>query len=300
MIIPKELYDKCCPSYKEGIDELEQKIDEIKHSDDDMATKLCETIMKFSNSYLTPREYWKYLMQRIKKRILANDVEEWEKSCRKIAKRALFHLCYSKEWNAIRYKIQDDDGTSVYYFNAYDDKHLKLLNFQNDFYFEAGKHKSCFPEYVVRSRDLEYPHARLQDCMHEYEKKSSRIPSAKLTKRYKENKRLYYKIKSVEHNVEEWFYALNETRDVAFVADNVEYLLGKSLFKIKLWKLYISFLEEHGEYSRLLEVLSLYCRFFMDDEEMKEKYKTEMARFGFSGLSLKKIYAFPQDAKQER
>uniref|UniRef100_A0AC35GFP4 Uncharacterized protein n=1 Tax=Panagrolaimus sp. PS1159 TaxID=55785 RepID=A0AC35GFP4_9BILA len=313
MIISKELYDKCCPSYKTAIDELEKKIDEIKHSDDpfntedDMATKLCETIMKFSNSYLTPREYWKYLMQRIKKKVLANDVEEWKKVCRKIAKRALFHLCYRKEWNEIRYKIEDDslwklyfDDTSVYYFKAYGDKHLKMLNFQYNFYFGSGKLKPHCRKYFVTEQDLEYPHVRLQECMHEYEKKSSGIPSAKIAKQYKDNKKLYDKIKSVEHNVKEWFKSLLEVRDIDFVMHNVEYRLGKNLFNIELWKLYIDFLEMGEKYSRYLEVLSLYCRFFMDDEEMKEKYKREMARFGFSGLSLKKVYAFPHDVKPTR
>uniref|UniRef100_A0A914P107 Uncharacterized protein n=1 Tax=Panagrolaimus davidi TaxID=227884 RepID=A0A914P107_9BILA len=112
-------------------------------------------------------------------------------------------------------------------------------------------------------------------------------------------KPLYHKIKAVEHNVEEWFYLLLETRDIDFVADNVEYRLGKSLFKIKLWKLYLTFLDEHGEYTRLLETLSLYCRFFMDDEEMKEKYKTEMAKFGFSGFSLEKVFAFESKPSKE-
>uniref|UniRef100_A0A914QU44 Uncharacterized protein n=1 Tax=Panagrolaimus davidi TaxID=227884 RepID=A0A914QU44_9BILA len=112
-------------------------------------------------------------------------------------------------------------------------------------------------------------------------------------------KPLYHKIKAVEHIVEEWFYLLLETRDIDFVADNVEYRLGKSLFKIKLWKLYLTFLEEHGEYIRLLETLSLYCRFFMDDKEMKEKYKTEMAKFGFSGFSLKKVFAFESKPSKE-
>uniref|UniRef100_A0A914PZ39 Uncharacterized protein n=1 Tax=Panagrolaimus davidi TaxID=227884 RepID=A0A914PZ39_9BILA len=254
MIISKEFYDKCCPSYKKGIDELEKKIAKIKHSDDDMATKLCEIIMKFSNSYLTPREYWKYLMQKIDKNVFMNDVEVWEKICRKIAKRALFHLCYIKEWNAIRYKIDSIirvifDDTSVYYFNAYADTYLKLLIFQNDFYFESGKHKSSFRKYVVKSRDLEYPHVRLEECMKEYKKKSSRIPSAELTTRYQKMKPLYHKIKAVEDNVEEWLILLLEVDDVYFVVHNVEYLLGKSLFDIKLWKLYLTFLEKHGEYS---------------------------------------------------
>uniref|UniRef100_A0A914QLE2 Uncharacterized protein n=1 Tax=Panagrolaimus davidi TaxID=227884 RepID=A0A914QLE2_9BILA len=104
-------------------------------------------------------------------------------------------------------------------------------------------------------------------------------------------------IKSVENNVEEWFDVLLEVNDVSFVMHNDECRLGKSLFNIKLWKLYISFLEEHGEYSRLLDVSHLYCRFFMDDEKMKEKHITRMERYGISGHSLKKVYAFPHNVK---
>uniref|UniRef100_A0A914PSD5 Uncharacterized protein n=1 Tax=Panagrolaimus davidi TaxID=227884 RepID=A0A914PSD5_9BILA len=86
-------------------------------------------------------------------------------------------------------------------------------------------------------------------------------------------------IKAVEHNVEEWFNVLLEVNDVSFVMHNVECRLGKSLFNTKLWKLYISFLEEHGEYGRLMGISDLYCRFFMDDKEMKEKHKEGMTKY---------------------
>uniref|UniRef100_A0A914R482 Uncharacterized protein n=1 Tax=Panagrolaimus davidi TaxID=227884 RepID=A0A914R482_9BILA len=228
------------------------------------------------------------------------DAKLWKNCCLKIAKRALFHLCYNREWNAIKYKVQDDDGTCVYYFNAYGDTYLKLLNFQNDFYFESAKHKPDFPPYIVTKYDLEYPHIRLQDCMHEYEKKSSRIPSAKLTTRYQKMKPLYHKIKAVEDNVEEWFNLLLEVDDVYFVVHNVERRIGLSLFNIKLWKLYIDFLEEQREYKLLLETYSKYCRFFLDDKEMKEKYKAEMIKYGFPGLSMDKLFTFPNDIKKVR
>uniref|UniRef100_A0A914P833 Uncharacterized protein n=1 Tax=Panagrolaimus davidi TaxID=227884 RepID=A0A914P833_9BILA len=103
---------------------------------------------------------------------------------------------------------------------------------------------------------------------------------------------LYHKIISVEDDVEEWFDALLETRDFSFVMHNVECRLGKSLFDIKLWKLYLSFLENQREYRRLLETYSKYCQFFMDDEEMSEKYKKELATLGWSDVSTHEIYAF--------
>uniref|UniRef100_A0A914PTS5 Uncharacterized protein n=1 Tax=Panagrolaimus davidi TaxID=227884 RepID=A0A914PTS5_9BILA len=112
-------------------------------------------------------------------------------------------------------------------------------------------------------------------------------------KRYQEMIPLYHKIKYLERNSEEWFSALLETRDVAFVIHNVERRIGlTSLFNIKLWKLYIGYLEKCGQYSRLLETYSKYCRFFLDDKEMKEKYKAEMMKYGFYGLSTHKVYSF--------
>uniref|UniRef100_A0AC35F3E5 Uncharacterized protein n=1 Tax=Panagrolaimus sp. PS1159 TaxID=55785 RepID=A0AC35F3E5_9BILA len=172
--------------------------------------------MDFSKSYLTPREYWNLIMESITQRANVVDAKVWKTYCLKIAKRALFHLCYNREWNALKYKVQDDDGTSVYYFNAYGDTYLKLLNFQNDFYFESAKHKPDFPPYIVTKYDLEYPHIRLPECMQEYEKKSSRIPSAKLTTRYQKMKPLYHKIKAVEETVTEWFNLLLEVDDYGF------------------------------------------------------------------------------------
>uniref|UniRef100_A0AC35ERE5 Uncharacterized protein n=1 Tax=Panagrolaimus sp. PS1159 TaxID=55785 RepID=A0AC35ERE5_9BILA len=161
-------------------------------------------------------------MQKLDKDVHINHVKVWKTYCRNIAKGALLNLCYNSEWSAIKYKVQDEGSTSVHYFNAYDDKHLKLLNFQNDSFHVIGKRKLPnrgfvltflrnlipagtpeFRPYVVTQQDLEYPHNRLQECMQEYEKKSFFTPSAKITKQYQKMKPLYRKIKSVEDNVEE-------------------------------------------------------------------------------------------------
>uniref|UniRef100_A0A914QDA7 Uncharacterized protein n=1 Tax=Panagrolaimus davidi TaxID=227884 RepID=A0A914QDA7_9BILA len=306
MIISQETYDKCCPSYKEAVDKLETKIAQIKNSNVNTVTKFekfCHAISDFSKSYLTPSEYWNYIMNQYSKDQLVhiNNVEAWKNSCRNIAKWALFHLCYNKEWNAIRYKIR---GGVYHYFSAYDDTHLQLLDFQNDFYFQPGKRERVkflhfrlrfkkfylefgtpeFHKYIVTDDDLLYPHNRLQECMLEYEKESS--PSARLMNQYHKMKAFYHKIISVEHDVEEWFDVLLETCNFSFILHNVEYRLGKSLCNIKLWKLYIDFLEEQREYRLWLETSLKYCRFFVDDKKMKEKC---MARFG--GQDFDKIYS---------
>uniref|UniRef100_A0A914Q9S3 Uncharacterized protein n=1 Tax=Panagrolaimus davidi TaxID=227884 RepID=A0A914Q9S3_9BILA len=153
MIISEETYEKCCPSYKEAVDELEIKIAQINNSNVSSATKsvkLYDAVMDFSKSYLTPREYWNFLMQDKDVRVFINDVEEWKNGCRLIAKGALLHFCYNSEWTAIKYQI----GGGVYhYFNAYDDTHLKLLDFQSDFYLQSGKR-----ERVNNSRRFVFPH----------------------------------------------------------------------------------------------------------------------------------------------
>uniref|UniRef100_A0A914P9F5 Uncharacterized protein n=1 Tax=Panagrolaimus davidi TaxID=227884 RepID=A0A914P9F5_9BILA len=277
MIISKETYDKCCPTYKEAVDKLEIKIAQISNSNVNDVTKFTQLfpeVVYFSRFYFTPPEYWNFIMPKLGKDLPINRVEFWKNLCRHIAQWALLNLCYNTEWTEIKYKIQHDDGSiSVYYFNAYDDKHLKLLNFQNDFYLLPGTPE--FPPYIVTEQDLVYPHNRLQECMHEYEKKS--YPSARLMKRYQEMIPLYHKIKYLERNAEEWFNALVETRDVAFVIHNVERRIG---------------LTKQREYKLLLETYSKYCRFFLDDKEMKEKYKAEMIKYGFHGLSTHKVYSF--------
>uniref|UniRef100_A0A914PJZ9 Uncharacterized protein n=1 Tax=Panagrolaimus davidi TaxID=227884 RepID=A0A914PJZ9_9BILA len=68
MIILKETYDKCCPTYKEAVDKLEIKIAQINNSNVNAVVKfekLYDAVMDFSKSYLTPREYWNHIMESI-------------------------------------------------------------------------------------------------------------------------------------------------------------------------------------------------------------------------------------------
>uniref|UniRef100_A0A914P0V4 Uncharacterized protein n=1 Tax=Panagrolaimus davidi TaxID=227884 RepID=A0A914P0V4_9BILA len=112
---------------------------------------------------------------------------------------------------------------------------------------------------------------------------------------YESNKRLYAEIKAVENNVEEWFKLVSkfgdEANDEEFVRHNVEYRLGSNLLDIKLWKLYIEYLRIHDS-KEMLQVYSKYCRFFLDDFEMKEKYKNEVEKYGPVFVSWKNLFDF--------
>uniref|UniRef100_A0A914QC40 Uncharacterized protein n=1 Tax=Panagrolaimus davidi TaxID=227884 RepID=A0A914QC40_9BILA len=63
MILSKEFYDKCCPSYQKVIDELEKKIAKIEKRDKaTKGEKVILAIYQFSKRHLTPGEYWQYCM----------------------------------------------------------------------------------------------------------------------------------------------------------------------------------------------------------------------------------------------
>uniref|UniRef100_A0AC35GCI3 Uncharacterized protein n=1 Tax=Panagrolaimus sp. PS1159 TaxID=55785 RepID=A0AC35GCI3_9BILA len=112
---------------------------------------------------------------------------------------------------------------------------------------------------------------------------------------YETNKRLYSEIKAVENDVEEWFKLVSkfgdEADDEEFVRHNVEYRLGSNLLDIKLWKLYIEYLRIHDS-KEMLQIYSKYCRFFLDDFEMKEKYKNEVEKYGPVFVSWKNLFDF--------
>uniref|UniRef100_A0A914QHV3 Uncharacterized protein n=1 Tax=Panagrolaimus davidi TaxID=227884 RepID=A0A914QHV3_9BILA len=104
---------------------------------------------------------------------------------------------------------------------------------------------------------------------------------------------LYPRIKAAESgDIEKWFQLLVEVDDVDFVKDNVECRLGKNLFYVQLWKLYLAFLKEKKQYKTLLETYSKYCRFFLDDKEMLEEYKQKMIEHGPIKLEWKNLFDF--------
>uniref|UniRef100_A0AC35FZS1 Uncharacterized protein n=1 Tax=Panagrolaimus sp. PS1159 TaxID=55785 RepID=A0AC35FZS1_9BILA len=69
MILPKEFYDRCSPSYKKVIKELEKKLSDINKSNDEKtmnAKKILSAILDFSKRYLTPKEYWEYCFRKFR------------------------------------------------------------------------------------------------------------------------------------------------------------------------------------------------------------------------------------------
>uniref|UniRef100_A0A914PMX7 Uncharacterized protein n=1 Tax=Panagrolaimus davidi TaxID=227884 RepID=A0A914PMX7_9BILA len=92
-------------------------------------------------------------------------------------------------------------------------------------------------------------------------------------------KNLYDKIKAVERDSKQWFQFLEETEDDEFISHNVEYRLGSNLLDKDLWKIYIEFLRQRNP-KEMLQVYSKYCRFFISDLEMREKYRTLVYELG--------------------
>uniref|UniRef100_A0A914P1U9 Uncharacterized protein n=1 Tax=Panagrolaimus davidi TaxID=227884 RepID=A0A914P1U9_9BILA len=86
MILPKEFYDRCSPSYKTVIKELEKKLSDINKSNDEKtmnAEKILSAILDFSKEYLTPKEYWEYCSRKF----CSSDDNRW-----KISKIAYYHF----------------------------------------------------------------------------------------------------------------------------------------------------------------------------------------------------------------
>uniref|UniRef100_A0AC35GQD1 Uncharacterized protein n=1 Tax=Panagrolaimus sp. PS1159 TaxID=55785 RepID=A0AC35GQD1_9BILA len=247
MIISKEFYDHCCPSYKKVIDQLEKNIAEIVEHEKNKTKgqQIINAILIFSNRYLTPKEYWEHLLDNSYKYL--RDPKIWKNRCTEILNSAYFHFYYNKEWNC--------EGS-----------------------LDCG--------------DINYPHDCLKTCFREFEQSATQLPSAKIFKRYEKMMELYPKIKAAENDVEKWFKLLLEVNNVSFVKDNVECRLGQDLLNFKLWKLYLTFLKEHGEYKKFLETYSKYCRFFLDDFEMKGKYKEALIEYGPINLSWDNLFEF--------
>uniref|UniRef100_A0AC35FS94 Uncharacterized protein n=1 Tax=Panagrolaimus sp. PS1159 TaxID=55785 RepID=A0AC35FS94_9BILA len=171
---------------------------------------------------------------------------------------------------------------------CYGYEHLKLLCFSKDLEY-----------WAATEQDLEYSHHKLEECFHDFELSTTRLPSAKLVKRYKEMKALYQKICASQSGEEEWFKLLLETNDDAFIKDNVEICLGNYLLNVELWKLYMDYLKQSCQYKSLLEVYSKYCRFFLNDDEMKKEYQNAMLEHGPVYLPWKNLFEFEKGCDME-
>uniref|UniRef100_A0A914PRX1 Uncharacterized protein n=1 Tax=Panagrolaimus davidi TaxID=227884 RepID=A0A914PRX1_9BILA len=285
MILSKEFYDQCCPTYQKVIDELEEKLAELEAqgeeemNQDEMNENFQQikaVILKFAEKYLTPKEYWDYCIAQADDL----DLDENEKQCYEINAIAYQHFYYDEELDM----LSNPEGGG--------ELHLTLMDFQSKYYVDEGG-------YTAKERDISFPHNCLKECFRYIESNASRLPSTKVYKRYKEMKEMYSKIKAAEEDVEEWFNLLIEVDNSYFVKDNVEYRLGKNLLDVKLWMLYIEFLKQKEKYEDLLQVYSKYCRFFLDDFDMFEKYKSEMVEHGPADLFWNYAFDFEQNENDE-
>uniref|UniRef100_A0A914QBZ2 DUF38 domain-containing protein n=1 Tax=Panagrolaimus davidi TaxID=227884 RepID=A0A914QBZ2_9BILA len=273
MTIPKELYDQCCPEYQKLIKELEEKnaySTRHNYNHDDPSKESTEIILKFSDNYLTPNKYWEQCVNTIV--VLEPKPVGWEKRYHKVLAIARKHFYFHK-------RINEDFFSEI-------DNHSKMLIVYEEDLDESGQY------YSIDEDDLSYPHNCLKKCFHHFEKYSLRLPPTNVIKKYEQMKTLYTKIKAVEKDADKWIKCLKEFGNDTFLLNNVENRLGKNLMDINLWKTYMAFLKEDGKNQRLLETYSKYCRFFLDDKEMKEVYKSEMIKYGPVKLQWKNLFDF--------
>ena len=87
------------------------------------------------------------------------------------------------------------------------------------------------------------------------------------------------KIIEAGKNWKEWIKCLQESGDPEFVRQNVEHEIGENLNNKKLWKLYIEYLRKTDP-PEMLQVYSKYCRYFLEDEGVKQEYKNEAMKHG--------------------
>uniref|UniRef100_A0A914PWG2 Uncharacterized protein n=1 Tax=Panagrolaimus davidi TaxID=227884 RepID=A0A914PWG2_9BILA len=278
MILSKEFYDRCCPSYQKIIDELEKKLDNIYKSNDDVPTKedqIQTAILNFAKNYIIPKEYWQLCVE--------NSSYNDSLKLRTIVKGAYFNLYYNEQWNTFLHIPDDDDRKSGY-------KYFRMLDYQKN--HGCPRIHSPYLHPKATERDISFPHDSLKECFRHFDYHTSKLPSKKLIQRFEEMKVLYSKIKIAEKDVEKWFLLLLQVGDNIFVRDNVENRLGQDLLDAKLWKLYINYLKESGQYQRFLEIFSKYCRLFLDDDEMKEMYKADLNEYGPIILPWNNLFDF--------
>uniref|UniRef100_A0A914PXT4 F-box domain-containing protein n=1 Tax=Panagrolaimus davidi TaxID=227884 RepID=A0A914PXT4_9BILA len=109
--------------------------------------------------------------------------------------------------------------------------------------------------------------------------------------KYQKMRKLYDKIQAAKNDIFQWFSLLKEADDEEFLCQNVEYRLGGDLHNFELWILYFEYLKEQNP-KEMLHLYSKYCRFFIDDSEVKEKYQKEVEKFGPIFVAWKNPFEF--------
>uniref|UniRef100_A0AC35GMV6 DUF38 domain-containing protein n=1 Tax=Panagrolaimus sp. PS1159 TaxID=55785 RepID=A0AC35GMV6_9BILA len=110
---------------------------------------------------------------------------------------------------------------------------------------------------------------------------------------------LYPKIEAAFGDIDEWFQLMLKINDDKYLKHNVEYRIGQNLHDVKVWKIYINYLKQNAQYKDLLGIYSKYCRFFLDDDEMKKEYEEAMLEHGPVHLPWKNLFEFEKSCGME-
>uniref|UniRef100_A0A914YMK4 Uncharacterized protein n=1 Tax=Panagrolaimus superbus TaxID=310955 RepID=A0A914YMK4_9BILA len=258
-------------SFKESLDPSYLKIftkfeDVLKATKDDKGKRM-DLIVQFSSIYMMPKELWDEYFELTHK--TPHALEERERTTIMVLP-SVYHFFY-------KYPIGARD-----HFGPIRLPKRKLLRWKVAAIstFDLGIGISSNSETLIN--DISFPNENIERKWRQYEKSSSSMPPQKVVKLYQKMKALFAKIEAIDKNDDEkWIKTLLEVEDNEFVEHNIEYRIGTNLTNKKLWKLYIQYLKDQQQNSyRLLHTYSKYCRFFLDDVEMKEEYRQAAKDYG--------------------
>uniref|UniRef100_A0AC34G927 Uncharacterized protein n=1 Tax=Panagrolaimus sp. ES5 TaxID=591445 RepID=A0AC34G927_9BILA len=185
MILSKDVYDKCTAPYQKVIDEFEQKIADIKSQDgideENKYAQLKLVVDAFFESYYIPMEYWSHFYEHDLNNSKVFD--DWG---------------YSELYIYLRHKSLD-----FYEKPGYTSDFLEYIFVLNYGFLNFG-------EYFAEETEITFPHSHLVELFHFHERGLSSPPPKKVVERYEAMRLLYFKIKAVEDDVEQWFKLLLE------------------------------------------------------------------------------------------
>uniref|UniRef100_A0AC35FM40 Uncharacterized protein n=1 Tax=Panagrolaimus sp. PS1159 TaxID=55785 RepID=A0AC35FM40_9BILA len=247
-------------AYRKKLEKIEENFKADRNSN--IQQKLLDT---FSNNYLMPAKIWCKLIELYFINIRGGTTSAAQ--IENLRQRALYQFFHD-----VKNKMHDECES----FINHPSELRKLLNTDP----KLNKYKTTGEPFIkMKEEQLKYPNKSLDEIFKFYERHIYSTPSTSLMINYCKMKNFYAEIKVVENDIDKWFQKLLEVKDHQFIVHNVEYRLGKNLNDLTLWKLYIKYLRDTDP-KEMLQLYSKYCRYFIDDNEMLEKYKTEVKNFG--------------------
>uniref|UniRef100_A0A914PM92 Uncharacterized protein n=1 Tax=Panagrolaimus davidi TaxID=227884 RepID=A0A914PM92_9BILA len=219
-----------------------------------------EFLDNFSSKYIMPKEYWSLKLELANYFWSISEEQFCFNLCNSFVLKGIYHFYYDR-----KYEEYTSDG---FYRKIL---HLPIYKF-------GLIHPSDFQDYIKNA--LLYPNKHLEKFYKKYDENATSPLPADLLKRHNEMKELYQRIKASENDLEKWFSLLCEASDRKFIIHNIEYRIGGDLLNKRLWKIYIKYLKDENDFHGLFHLYSKYCRFFLDDFEMKGEYETEVKKHG--------------------